>query len=138
MSVSIQRRSSLSFIVLVALGQLFLFMMSSSEAFSPTVTSTATRTQTRYHHQNTYTKTFLSPIDESIILSPGRLPSFSSSIDISAATLDPTTVLSDLFAGLIGSPAILLIPIVAALGVAGLIAFLIISYANPQVEDDEQ
>jgi hypothetical protein len=38
---------------------------------------------------------------------------------------------------LIGSPAILLVPIVAALGVAGLIAFLIVSYASPQVEDDE-
>ena len=61
----------------------------------------------------------------------------SSSVDISAATLDPTTVLSDLLAGLIGTPAILLVPIVAALSVAGVIAFFIVSYANPEVEDDE-
>ena len=61
----------------------------------------------------------------------------SSSVDISAATLDPTTILSDLLAGLIGTPAILLVPIVAALSVAGVIAFFIVSYANPEVEDDE-
>jgi hypothetical protein len=57
---------------------------------------------------------------------------------VSAATLDPTTVLSDLLGGLLGTPAILLIPIVAALGVASLIAFFIVSYANPEVEDDEK
>ena len=56
---------------------------------------------------------------------------------LSAATLDPTTALSDLLGGLLGSPAILLVPVVAALGVASLIAFFIISYANPEVEDDE-
>ena len=50
-------------------------------------------------------------------------------------TLDPTTVLSDALGGLLGSSAILLVPIVAALSVAGLIAFLIVSYANPEDED---
>mmetsp|Transcript_76964 Transcript_76964/g.223459 ORF Transcript_76964/g.223459 Transcript_76964/m.223459 type:complete len:113 (-) Transcript_76964:102-440(-) len=61
----------------------------------------------------------------------------SSSMDLSAATLDPTTILSDILGGLLGTPAILLVPIVAALGVASLIAFFIVSYANPEVEDDE-
>ena len=61
----------------------------------------------------------------------------SSSMDISAATLDPTSVLTDLLSGLLTTPAILAVPIVAALGVASLIAFLIVAYANPQVEDDE-
>lgn len=134
MPISIQpRKNIISFIVLGVV--LVQFLLTSSEAFSPVAT---TRTQTRY--QTTYTKTFISTIDESVTLSSGGLSSSlssSSSIDISALTLDPTTVLSDLVAGLIGSPAILLIPIVAALGVAGLIAFLIVSYASPQVEDDE-
>ena len=60
-----------------------------------------------------------------------------SSVEVSAATLDPTTALTDLVGGLLGSPLILLVPIVAALGVAGLIAFIIVSYASPQVSDDE-
>ena len=55
---------------------------------------------------------------------------------ISVATLDPTTVLSDALGGLLGSSAILAVPIVAALSVAGLIAFFIVSYANPEDEDD--
>eukprot|EP00574_Skeletonema_japonicum_P011141 CAMPEP_0201732502 /NCGR_PEP_ID=MMETSP0593-20130828/28983_1 /ASSEMBLY_ACC=CAM_ASM_000672 /TAXON_ID=267983 /ORGANISM="Skeletonema japonicum, Strain CCMP2506" /LENGTH=81 /DNA_ID=CAMNT_0048225475 /DNA_START=30 /DNA_END=271 /DNA_ORIENTATION=+ len=53
----------------------------------------------------------------------------SSSELLSVATLDPTTVLSDVLGGLLGSSAILAVPIVAALSVAGLIAFLIVSYA---------
>ena len=60
-----------------------------------------------------------------------------SSLEVSASTLDPTTVLTDLFSGLLNSPAILAVPIIAALGVASLIAFIIISYASPVVEDDE-
>jgi len=52
------------------------------------------------------------------------------------ATLDPTTILSDVLGGLIGGPAILLVPIIAALSIAGVIAFLIVSYANPADEDD--
>ncbi len=60
----------------------------------------------------------------------------SSSELLSVATLDPTTVLSDALGGLLGSSAILAVPIVAALSVAGLIAFFIVSYANPEDEDD--
>ena len=55
---------------------------------------------------------------------------------LSVATLDPTTVLSDALGGLLGSSLILAVPIVAALSVAGLIAFFIVSYANPEDEDD--
>ena len=53
----------------------------------------------------------------------------------SVATLDPTTALSDALGGVLGSSLILAVPIVAALSVAGLIAFLIVSYANPADED---
>ena len=60
----------------------------------------------------------------------------SSSSLVSLATLDPTTILSDVLGGLIGGPAILLVPIIAALTIAGVIAFLIVSYANPADEDD--
>ena len=58
------------------------------------------------------------------------------SVLLAAATLDPTTVLSDLFAGLIGSPLILAVPIVLALGVATTIAWLIVAYASPAESDD--
>eukprot|EP00980_Cylindrotheca_fusiformis_P013902 scaffold3618_cov129-Cylindrotheca_fusiformis.AAC.2 len=77
-----------------------------------------------------------SPPIQDATLQVGTVSPFST-IDVAAGTLDPTTFLSDLFAGLLGTPAILAVPIVAALGVASLIAFLIVSYANPQVEDDE-
>lgn len=61
----------------------------------------------------------------------------SSSMEVAAETLDPTAFLSDVLGGLIGGPAILAVPILAALGVASLVAFFIVSYANPEVEDDE-
>lgn len=59
-----------------------------------------------------------------------------STTQVAAATLDPTTLLSDLLAGLIGSPAILAVPIVLALAVASTIAYLIASYASPAEPDD--
>ena len=83
-----------------------------------------------------------SPRTSSIQLTPTPLDTplldttQSSSELLSVATLDPTTVLSDALGGLLGSSAILAVPIVAALSVAGLIAFLIVSYANPEDEDD--
>ena len=96
------------------------FVLLSSEAFAPVATHMA---QSRSMAQfDTTTMSAFVP---------------SSSMDISAATLDPTTILSDLLSGLLTTPAILAVPIVAALGVASLIAFLIVAYANPQVEDDE-
>lgn len=57
--------------------------------------------------------------------------SSSSSNLVAAATLDPTTFLSDLLGGFINSNLILAVPIVAALGLASLVAFLIVAYANP-------
>jgi hypothetical protein len=51
------------------------------------------------------------------------------------ATIDPTTVLSDVFSTVLGTPLILAIPIVAALLVATLIAYLIVSYASPAEEE---
>lgn len=55
---------------------------------------------------------------------------------LAVSTLDPSTFLSDLLGGLLGSYAILAVPIVAALAVVGIIAFAIVSYANPADEDD--
>ena len=61
----------------------------------------------------------------------------SSSIQLAAAaTIDPTTFLQDVLGGVLGTPLILAIPIVAALGVASLIAFLIVAYANPAESED--
>ena len=60
-----------------------------------------------------------------------------SSVELSTATLDPTTILSDIFGMIIGTPIILFVPIIVALGVAGILVFGIVSYANPEVEDDE-
>jgi hypothetical protein len=63
-------------------------------------------------------------------------PSSSSSVAISAGTLDPTTVLQDALAGVLGTPVILLVPVVAALLVAGLIVAFIVGYASPAEPDD--
>jgi len=62
----------------------------------------------------------------------------SSTTHLAAATLDPTTLLGDLLGGLIGTPGLILaVPILAAIGVASLIAFAIVSYASPAELDDE-
>ena len=60
-----------------------------------------------------------------------------SSTHISAATLDPTTFLSDLLGAFISSNAILAVPIVAALALASLVAFAIVAYANPAEPEDD-
>ncbi len=54
-----------------------------------------------------------------------------------AATVDPTAALSNVLGNFLGSPAILAIPIVAALGVATLFAYLIFAYAQPAANDDD-
>jgi len=61
----------------------------------------------------------------------------SSTVTLSAATLDPTTLLQDVFSGLLGTPLILAVPIVAALAVASLLAYLIVAYAQPAEPDDD-
>jgi len=54
----------------------------------------------------------------------------------SVGPIDPAQLFTDVLGGLINSPAILLVPIGAAVAVASAVAFLIVSYANPEVEDD--
>ena len=56
---------------------------------------------------------------------------------ISAATVDPTSFLSSVLGGLLGSPAILLVPILAAVGLATALAAGIVWYANPADEDED-
>ena len=76
-------------------------------------------------------------ITSSIIQSYDYSSSLSSSSDLllSLATLDPTTMLSDVLGGLLGSSAILAVPIIAALTIVAIIAALIVGYANPADED---
>ena len=98
-------------------------------------------TATRMMPSRTSTSIQLSPTDSTTLLSnfdtiTSPTSTTSSSELLSVATLDPTTVLSDALGGLLGSSLILAVPIVAALSVAGLIAFFIVSYANPEDEDD--
>ena len=57
---------------------------------------------------------------------------------VSAATLDPTTILQGVFSGLLGTPLILAVPIVAALAIASLLAYLIVAYAQPAEPDDDE
>ena len=59
-----------------------------------------------------------------------------STMTMAATTVDPTSFLTDILGGVLGTPLILAIPIVAALGVASLVVFLIVSYANPAEPDD--
>ena len=54
-----------------------------------------------------------------------------------ATTVDPTSAIDAIFGNLIDSPAILAVPIVTALGLATLIAWFIIAYAEPQVSEDD-
>ncbi len=51
------------------------------------------------------------------------------------STVDPTTALSDVLGDLVQSPAVLAVPILAAVSVAALLVWFIISYANPEDED---
>ena len=55
---------------------------------------------------------------------------------IAAATLDPTTALSQALSGLLNTPIILAVPILAAVSVATILAWLIVSYANPADPDE--
>mmetsp|Transcript_6821 Transcript_6821/g.8502 ORF Transcript_6821/g.8502 Transcript_6821/m.8502 type:complete len:130 (-) Transcript_6821:43-432(-) len=60
----------------------------------------------------------------------------STSNTISAATVDPTTALTQVLGSVLNTPLILAVPIVAAISVASLIAWLIVSYANPADPDE--
>eukprot|EP00553_Chaetoceros_curvisetus_P008190 CAMPEP_0204627100 /NCGR_PEP_ID=MMETSP0717-20131115/13026_1 /ASSEMBLY_ACC=CAM_ASM_000666 /TAXON_ID=230516 /ORGANISM="Chaetoceros curvisetus" /LENGTH=63 /DNA_ID=CAMNT_0051643231 /DNA_START=1 /DNA_END=192 /DNA_ORIENTATION=- len=61
----------------------------------------------------------------------------SSSNTVAALTVDPTTAFNQAIGGLIGGPAILAVPILAAVGVATLVAWAIVAYANPADPDDD-
>lgn len=99
--------------------------LSASLAFAPTT-----------HHSTTLHRSSSTTLKLTPTPTTTTLPLLeSSTINLSVATLDPTTVLSDALGGLLGSSAILAVPIVAALTVAGAIAFFIVSYANPEDED---
>jgi hypothetical protein len=60
----------------------------------------------------------------------------SSTFEIAAGTIDPTTALAQVLAGLLGSPIILLVPVLAAVSVAALLAWGIFSYASPADPDE--
>lgn len=75
----------------------------------------------------------LAPASAADIVLTNELPSTA----ISAATVDPTSFLSSVLGGLLNSPAILLVPILAAVGVATLLAAGIVWYANPADEDED-
>jgi hypothetical protein len=72
------------------------------------------------------------PIDTAELLS-GSVPD--SSLTVAAATLDPTVILSNILGAFLNGPLILAVPIVAALSVAGVIVWFIVSYASP-TEDE--
>ena len=57
------------------------------------------------------------------------------SLEISADTIDPTTILSQVLGGLMDSNIILAVPILAASGVAGLLVWGIFAYASPADPD---
>jgi hypothetical protein len=63
------------------------------------------------------------------------LSSSSSTLTLGAISLDPTTFFTGVFGAFLNTPLILAVPIVAALGIAGLLAFLLIQYSQP-AEDD--
>lgn len=77
---------------------------------------------------------FFTTLEDVVTTSSASLST--SSFHVAAETFDPTAVLSDLLGGLLGTPAILAVPVVAALGVASLFAAFIVNYANPEVEED--
>jgi hypothetical protein len=61
----------------------------------------------------------------------------SSSVSLSAVTVDPTTFLNDLFAGVAGTPELLLaVPILAAISLVSVLVYALVSYATPAEPDD--
>jgi hypothetical protein len=60
-----------------------------------------------------------------------------STLTTAVSTVDPTSFLSDVLGGVLGTPIILAVPILAALGIASLVAYAIVAYASPAADDDE-
>eukprot|EP00546_Thalassionema_frauenfeldii_P003189 CAMPEP_0178936896 /NCGR_PEP_ID=MMETSP0786-20121207/25440_1 /TAXON_ID=186022 /ORGANISM="Thalassionema frauenfeldii, Strain CCMP 1798" /LENGTH=124 /DNA_ID=CAMNT_0020615375 /DNA_START=323 /DNA_END=697 /DNA_ORIENTATION=+ len=105
----------------------------SAVAFAPIATSTTASKGSLLLHNSHDVAVFVDPPSQ--IFMTSSLSSSSSEL-VSIDTLDPTQFLSDVLGSVIGGPAILLVPILAAVAVASLVAFLIVGYAAPQVEDD--
>jgi hypothetical protein len=60
-----------------------------------------------------------------------------SSMSLGAVTVDPTTFLNDLFAGVAGTPELLLaVPILAAISLVSVLVYALVSYATPAEPDD--
>mmetsp|Transcript_5269 Transcript_5269/g.15326 ORF Transcript_5269/g.15326 Transcript_5269/m.15326 type:complete len:132 (-) Transcript_5269:738-1133(-) len=127
------QKRSVPFVQTILSTLLLVAVLSRCDAFAPShQLATMTKTTTM---QNMAPASLVS--DLSSMSSADSISMSSSSMELSAATLDPTTILSDVLGLFIGTPVILLVPILAALGVAGVLAWGIVSYANPEVEDDE-
>eukprot|EP00560_Eucampia_antarctica_P008735 CAMPEP_0197825550 /NCGR_PEP_ID=MMETSP1437-20131217/2602_1 /TAXON_ID=49252 ORGANISM="Eucampia antarctica, Strain CCMP1452" /NCGR_SAMPLE_ID=MMETSP1437 /ASSEMBLY_ACC=CAM_ASM_001096 /LENGTH=118 /DNA_ID=CAMNT_0043425577 /DNA_START=46 /DNA_END=402 /DNA_ORIENTATION=+ len=60
-----------------------------------------------------------------------------SSIQVAVDGIDPTVALTQILGNFLGSPAVLAIPILAAFSVASVIAWFIVSYANPADPDED-
>merc|ERR1719273_746993 len=60
----------------------------------------------------------------------------SSSLTTAAEGIDPGTVVGQALGALVTSPAIIAVPILAGLAVTSLVAFFIVSYANPADPDE--
>lgn len=111
----------------------------------PTTTSIATATTATSSFAINTKMPILAPVAGGQLLPPSS-SYISTGVDdtvhntalaIAATTVDPTTALSQVLGGLLGSPAILLIPVLAAFTVASAIAWFIVSYANPADPDDD-
>ena len=117
---------------------LFVALLTSCAAFAPASNPQLTTMTRMASTQNMLPVSSISDLSTTMGTSSVDAMSLSSSsLELSIATLDPTTILSDVLGVLIGTPVILLVPIVAALGVAGVLVWAIVAYANPEVEDDE-
>ena len=108
---------------------IFLIATSSVEAF--TVTSPiSTHTHTSYKQASSFSSSTTSlQMNTYDILE-------SSTETIAAATVDPTTALTQALGAVLNTPLILVVPIVAAISVASVIAWFIVSYANPADPDE--
>ena len=117
--------STQRFFLFCLLGSLALF----TEAFAPIATQSSSYTAVT-------SVASPSALKASPLMFESTIPDTSNLV--AAATLDPTTFLSDLLGGFINSNLILAVPIVAALGLASLVAFLIVAYANPAEPNDDE
>jgi hypothetical protein len=127
--MSLTRQSFFCMLVLLGLAVV-------AEAFVAPAPAMMT-TRTSINTINTIS-TSTSSTQRAAFMVPGSLEASSSSLEVSQLTFDPTALFSDIVGAFVSGPIILAVPIVAALSVAGLFAFLLVSYASPVVEDDEQ